>query len=79
MRFPLRPRSQTTVDLLTTSCRTVLDTIVKSHPAYEITALLRRTPDAFSQTYPTVKVVTGDYDSVDLISESAAQADLVIR
>ncbi|KAK4498257.1 hypothetical protein PRZ48_010914 [Zasmidium cellare] len=58
---------------------TVLDTIVKKHPEYEITALLRSEPEDFAKTYPNVKVVRGDYDSADVLSEAASKADVVVH
>ncbi|KAK4892309.1 hypothetical protein LTR27_009143 [Elasticomyces elasticus] len=58
---------------------TVLDTVVKQHPEYEVTVLLRNEPEKFSKLYPNVKVVNGDYDSTDLISETAAKANIVIH
>lgn len=58
---------------------TVLDTIVKKHPEYEITALLRNPPEDFAKTYPKVKVVRGDYDNADVLSEEASKADVVVR
>ncbi|KAK5687720.1 hypothetical protein LTS10_001860 [Elasticomyces elasticus] len=57
----------------------VLDTVVKQHPEYEVTVLLRNVPEKFSKLYPAVKVVRGDYDSTDLISETAAKANVVIH
>jgi uncharacterized protein YbjT (DUF2867 family) len=57
----------------------VLHTIVTAHPEYEVTALLRKVPETFSSTYPNVKVVKGDYDSADLLSEEASKSDVVIR
>ncbi|KAF2634472.1 NAD(P)-binding protein [Massarina eburnea CBS 473.64] len=57
----------------------VLHTIVTTHPEYEVTALLRNVPDAFSSTYPKVRIVKGDYDSTDLLSEEASKADVVVH
>jgi len=58
---------------------TVLDAIVKSHPEYDITALLRTTPDNFAGLFPNVKVIQGDYNSADLISNAASEADIVVH
>ena len=58
---------------------TVLDTIVKKHPEYDITVLLRNVPNTFSERYPKVKIVKGDYDSFDIISKAASEADVVVR
>ncbi|KAF2119376.1 NAD(P)-binding protein [Lophiotrema nucula] len=57
----------------------VLDTIAKAHPDYEITALLRNEPQAFKSTYPKVKVVKGDYGSAEILSSEAAKADVVVH
>ncbi|KAA8567039.1 hypothetical protein EYC84_010123 [Monilinia fructicola] len=57
----------------------VLDTIAKAHPEYELTALLRSIPSNFASLYPKIKIVKGDYDSVDIISAAASEADIVIH
>jgi nucleoside-diphosphate-sugar epimerase len=57
----------------------VLHTIATSHPEYDITVMLRKIPDAFQTTYPNIKVVQGDYDSVDTITKNAAAADIVVH
>jgi nucleoside-diphosphate-sugar epimerase len=57
----------------------VLHTITTSHPSYFITVLLRRTPEKFSTYYPGVKVIAGDYNSTSLLTQHAAQADIVIH
>ena len=57
----------------------MLHTLVTAHPEYDITVLLRKTPDAFTSTYPDVKIVKGDYDSADVLSEQAFKADVVVR
>ena len=56
-----------------------MHTIATVHPEYDITALLRRVPDAFSSTYPNIKIVRGNYDDVDTIKANAAAADIVIH
>lgn len=58
---------------------TVLDTLVHSHPEYDISALLRNPPATFGDLYPNVKVIKGDYDSADILTEAASQADIVVR
>ncbi|CAK4032182.1 Hypothetical predicted protein [Lecanosticta acicola] len=58
---------------------TVLDTLVKKHPEYELSALLRNPPSNFPQLYPSVTVVRGDYDNFDILSEAASKADIVIH
>lgn len=57
----------------------VLHTIATAHPEYDITVLLRRVPEAFTSTYPNLKIVKGDYDSTDLLSEEASKADVVVH
>lgn len=57
----------------------MLHTLVTAHPEYDITVLLRKTPDAFTSTYPNIKIVKGDYDSADILSEQASKADIVVR
>jgi nucleoside-diphosphate-sugar epimerase len=58
---------------------TVFDTIVNAHPEYDITVLLRNVPADFEQRYPKVKIVKGDYDSFDTISDAASKANIVVR
>jgi uncharacterized protein YbjT (DUF2867 family) len=58
---------------------TVLDSIVKTHPEYEVTVLLRNPPANFSDRYPNVHVVRGDYNSADLITEVVSKVDIVVR
>lgn len=41
--------------------------------------LLRREPPAFSSAYPQIKVIPGDYDSADSISQAAENADIVVH
>ncbi|KAF2731996.1 NAD(P)-binding protein [Polyplosphaeria fusca] len=57
----------------------VLDTIVRAHPEYHVSALLRKVPEAFSSTYPNVQVVSGDYDSWDVLEKAASEADVVVH
>ena len=57
----------------------MLDTIVKQHPEYDVTVLLRNEPETFRQVYPDVHVLHGDYDSSELLSEAASKADVVVR
>lgn len=57
----------------------ILDIVAKSHPEYEITALLRTIPSNFASLYQKVRIVKGDYDSVDFVSAAASEADVVIR
>lgn len=57
----------------------MLDTIVKNHPEYNVTAFLRNEPSNFKKLYPDIKVVRGDYDSTEILSDAASKADVVIR
>ena len=56
-----------------------MHTIATSHPEYDITAMLRKVPEVFQSTYPNIKIVQGDYDSVDILTENAAAADIVVH
>lgn len=58
---------------------TVLDSIVKQHPEYDVTVLLRTVPEDFSKLYPKVNIVRGDYDSSDVIADAASKAGVVVR
>jgi nucleoside-diphosphate-sugar epimerase len=53
--------------------------VVKTHPDYQVTALLRNVPADFSKRYPNVTIVKGDYDSTDIISKAASEAEVVVR
>ncbi|KAF2631304.1 NAD(P)-binding protein [Macroventuria anomochaeta] len=57
----------------------VLHTIATSHPDWSITVLLRRVPPNFTSSYPNIKIVNGDYDSTDLISSAAKEANIVVH
>ena len=52
---------------------------MKKHPEYDVTVLLRSVPNTFSERYPKVKIVKGDFDSFDIISKAASEADVVVR
>jgi len=41
--------------------------------------MLRKVPEAFQSTYPNIKIVQGDYDSVEIITKNAAAADIVVH
>ncbi|KAI5851803.1 nucleoside-diphosphate-sugar epimerase [Tricharina praecox] len=53
--------------------------LASTHPEYEITVLLRSVPDGFKEKYPNVKIVKGDFDSADIITAAAENADIVIH
>ncbi|KAF3049642.1 hypothetical protein E8E11_007151 [Didymella keratinophila] len=57
----------------------VLHTLATAHPDWSIAVLLRREPPTFRSTYPNIKVIHGDYDSTDLISQAAQEADIVVH
>ena len=57
---------------------TVLDTLVARHAEYSITVLVRNVPEGFTERYPDVKVVHGNFDDVELISDTAAKNNIVI-
>ncbi|KAF1950633.1 NAD(P)-binding protein [Byssothecium circinans] len=57
----------------------VLHTIITAHPEYEIIAHLRNVPETFASTYPKIKIVKGDYDSTDILTEEASKADVVVH
>ncbi|UPK92247.1 hypothetical protein LCI18_003182 [Fusarium solani-melongenae] len=58
---------------------TVLNTLVTAHPDYNISVLLRKPIASFSDAYPGVKVLLGDFDSTDLLKDAASKADIVIH
>ncbi|KAE9980466.1 hypothetical protein EG328_000285 [Venturia inaequalis] len=57
----------------------VFTNLVKKHPSYKITLLLRNPPPEFERHFPNVKVVQGDFDSSEIISNLASEADIVIH
>ena len=57
----------------------VFAALVQKHPQYDITVLLRNLPANFSSQYPNVKVIQGDFDNYEAISNAAAEADAAIR
>ncbi|KAI4935004.1 hypothetical protein J4E86_011446 [Alternaria arbusti] len=57
----------------------VLHTLAATHPEYDMTVLLRRTPETFTSTYPNITILTGDYSSADLIASAAQNADIVVH
>ncbi|KAI4943342.1 hypothetical protein J4E91_009541 [Alternaria rosae] len=57
----------------------VLHTLATARPGYDITVLLRRTPETFTSTYPNITILTGDYSSTTLIASAAQNADIVVH
>jgi hypothetical protein len=57
----------------------VLHAIATTHPDYELTVLLRTIPPSFAARYPNIKIVPGDFNSTNLLTTQASQADLVIH
>lgn len=58
---------------------TVLNKLYHHDPDYSITVLLRSTPAHFEAQYPRIRIVNGDFDSVAILEDEAAKADVVIR
>lgn len=56
-----------------------LYTIVKAHPEYEVTCLVRNSSKGalVAKVYPQIRLVYGDLDSYDLIRGESAAADIV--
>jgi len=57
----------------------VLEGVLKEFPDIRITALLRSPSAEFKSRYPNVEIALGDFESSDLIEQSAAEADIVIH
>lgn len=59
----------------------VLRELVRGHPEYAITALVRDTNSAatISQGYPKIRTVIGDLNDGDLVEKEASQASVVVR
>lgn len=58
---------------------TVFNTLVTAHPEYNITVLLRDPKASFSEKYPHVKVLKGDFENTELLKDAASKADIVVR
>lgn len=58
---------------------TVFNTLVTAHPEYNITVLLRNPQPSFSEKYPNVKILKGDFDNFELLKDAASNADVVVR
>lgn len=56
----------------------MLDTLVKQHPEYKITVLLRKTPAGFAERYPDVQVINGSLSDLEKIEEVSRSQNLVI-
>lgn len=50
-----------------------------AHPEYNITVLLREPTPTFSEKYPNVKVLKGNFENTELLKEAASKADIVVR
>lgn len=50
-----------------------------AHPEYSITVLLRDPKASFSEKYPNVKVIKGDFENKELLEDAASKADIVVR
>lgn len=50
-----------------------------AHPEYNITVLLREPKPSFSEKYPNVKVIKGDFENTELLKDAASKADIVVR
>ena len=59
----------------------LLYTLLKAHPDYKISALVRDSGKAkiISEAYPNVRIVLGELESTPLIEEEAAKADIIVR
>lgn len=55
--------------------------ITNAHPSWEVTCLVRNSSkgSSIASQYPKVRLVYGDLDSIDLITEEAKNADIVYR
>ncbi|KAF8540559.1 NAD(P)-binding protein [Trichophaea hybrida] len=56
----------------------VFHNLTTSHPEYEFTVLLRTIPAGFSEKYPNVVTILGDFDSASILSTAASEANIVI-
>jgi len=57
----------------------VFATLIQRHPEYDLTVLLRNPPENFGNLFPKVKVIKGDFDNIDVITNAAADAEVVVR
>ncbi|KAJ7481089.1 nucleoside-diphosphate-sugar epimerase [Mycena galericulata] len=57
----------------------VLAAITTAHPEYAVTALLRKVSQSYTDAYPNVKTIIGDYDSADILAKATSESDIVIH
>ncbi|KAJ7156954.1 nucleoside-diphosphate-sugar epimerase [Mycena crocata] len=57
----------------------VLAEIVKAHPEYSITAVLRKVSQSYTGAYPRVKTIVGSFDSADVLAKAASESDIIIH
>jgi nucleoside-diphosphate-sugar epimerase len=58
----------------------VLESLVKTFPELEISALLRSPSEEFRERYPGVKVVKGSFDDFEVIEKAVEErGDVVVR
>ncbi|KAF4951248.1 hypothetical protein FSARC_12975 [Fusarium sarcochroum] len=56
-----------------------LYTLIKAHPDYEVTALVRSKEkgDVVKKQYPSVRLVYGDLDDFELLADEVSKADII--
>jgi nucleoside-diphosphate-sugar epimerase len=57
----------------------VLESVLKTYPKLEVTALLRLPSKEFASRYPKVKAIKGSFDDFDIIEKAAEDTDIIIR
>lgn len=57
----------------------MLNTLVNSHPEYNITVILRNAPEEFVRRYPAVNILLGNFDDSNILRKAAFESDIVIR
>lgn len=57
-----------------------LYTLMQAHPDYDVTALVRNIDKGaqVASQYPTIKLVYGNLDNVELLEQEARKADIVL-
>jgi hypothetical protein len=55
--------------------------LARKHPELEIIALVRnaRHVETIQSVFPQIKTIIGDLDSVEIIEQQSAEADIVLR